>query len=376
MRLAVVRDFRAENWPSMDLCADELLAASSEFAPGVEAIDVAPDFRRLFGRMPFLGRTRTWRNADRARNRYKLIPRHLRGLAGTFDAFHVVDHSYAHVVHALPAARTGVFCHDLDAFACLLDPERDPRPYWLRVLTRRVLDGLEKAALVFFATEAVGRELRERRLVDPGKLVHAPLGVSREFTSRAPAAFAPLASLDALRGQPFVLHVGSVVPRKRIDVLLESFAAARSSCPELRLVKVGDEWTRPQCDQLRRLGVERGVVHVGRLSRPQLAEVYRRAAVVVCPSEREGFGLPVVEALACGTPVVASDLPALRESGGAAARFCAVGDVAAFAQAIGRALEESDESPASDARVAWTSRFTWTAHARTIVEAYKGLPRG
>ena len=63
------------------------------------------------------------------------------------------------------------------------------------------------------------------------------------------------------------------------------------------------------------------------LDRDELADLYRRAALVLLPSDREGFGLPVVEAMACGTPVVASDIPALREIGGDAAAYCAPGDV-------------------------------------------------
>jgi len=375
IRLGVIRDYRAEGWPSMDLCADELIAASPGAGADFDVGDVAPEYRRVFGRVPILGRTRRWRNADRARNRYALLPGHLRGLTGRFDAWHVVDHSYAHVVDALPAGRTGVFCHDLDAFRCVLEPERDPRPRWYRSLARRVLSGFERAAIVFVATQAVARELRERGLTEARRVVHAPLGVSSEFVPSVAGAAPALPWLDALADAPFVLHVGSAIPRKRLDVLLEVFAAVRTARPDLRLVKVGGEWTREQRDQLARLGVGGAVVHATGLSRLELAEVYRRAGAVVVTSDGEGFGLPVVEALACGAPVVASDLPALRESGGTAAAFCAVGDVAAFAAAVERALAPRPDDAARAERLAWAGRFTWAAHARTILGAYRELLR-
>lgn len=375
-RLGVVRDYRAEGWPSMDLCADELLAAAPGVGDDFAVGDVAPEFRRVFGRVPVVGRGRRWRNADRAWNRYTLLPRHLRGLTGRFDAWHVVDHSYAHVVDALPAGRSGVFCHDLDAFRCLLEPERDPRPRWYRSLARRVLHGFERAAIVFVATEAVARELRDRGLADARRLVHAPPGVSREFVPSVAGAAPALPWLDGLEGAPFVLHVGSAIPRKRLDVLLEVFAAARTVRPDLRLVKVGGEWTRERRGQMARLDVERAVVHASGLSRPELAEVYRRAGAVVVTSDAEGFGLPVVEALACGASVVASDLPALRESGGAVASFCAVGDVGAFAAAVERALASRPDAAARADRLAWAGRFTWAAHARTMLGAYRELLRG
>ena len=93
-----------------------------------------------------LTRVAGWRrqllNADRLVNRLWTYPRHLRRWRSHFDVFHIVDHSYAQLVHALPPGRTGVFCHDLDAFRCLLEPGQERRPLWFRVLARHVLAGL------------------------------------------------------------------------------------------------------------------------------------------------------------------------------------------------------------------------------------------
>src|SRR5262249_20945394 len=148
-------------------------------------------------------------------------PRHLRQRRNDFDLFHVVDHSYAQLVHALPAERTGVFCHDLDAFRCLLEPARDPRPRWFRAIARRVLDGFRKAALVFHSTEQVRGEIERHGLAAPACLVRAPYGISPEFTPDAPGPDRLPAPVVALGGAPFLLHVGSCIPRKRIDVLLD-----------------------------------------------------------------------------------------------------------------------------------------------------------
>src|SRR5205814_6426209 len=108
-RLAVVRDFRAEGWPSMDLCADMLLAHWPADSP-LTVEDVAVPFRRRFGRLPLLGRRGAAFNADRLLNRHRDLPRALRRRAGAFDLFHVVDHSYAQVLHALPEGKAGVYC--------------------------------------------------------------------------------------------------------------------------------------------------------------------------------------------------------------------------------------------------------------------------
>ena len=101
-------------------------------AVAVEAGRLCPPFRRVATRLPAVGRRNAAFNADRLLNRFVLFPRYARRSAARFDLFHVVDHTYAQLVHALPAGRAGVYCHDLDAFRCLLDPAADPRPRWFR----------------------------------------------------------------------------------------------------------------------------------------------------------------------------------------------------------------------------------------------------
>ncbi len=93
------------------------------------------------------------------------------------------------------------------------------------------------------------------------------------------------------------------------------------------------------------------------------------------PSGAEGFGLPVIEALACGAAVVASDIPAMRESGGPAAAFVPVGDVGAWSDLVAKLLADPAAAPLRADRLAWAGRFTWTAHAEIIARAYHRLLR-
>ena len=153
-------------------------------------------------------------------------------------------------------------------------------------------------------------------------------------------------------------------------MLLDVFARLRASRPGLRLVQVGGPWTSAQAAQIDRLGVGGHVTQLRGLSRLELADLYRRAAAVLVPSEAEGFGLPVIEALACGAAVVASDIPVLREVGGPAAAYRPVADVPGWADAVGRVLDTPAAAPLRDVRLARAARFTWAAHARTIGETY------
>jgi glycosyltransferase involved in cell wall biosynthesis len=260
-----------------------------------------------------------------------------------------------------------VYAHDLDTFRCLLDPPADPRPGWYCRLVGRTLAGLRAARLVFHNSAAVGQALLAAGLVPVDRLVHAPLGVAAEFT---PAGGDRPNWLPA---GPFVLHVGSCIPRKRMDVLLDVFAAVRPAVPGLRLVKVGPPWTADQAARRDRHGLTDAVVTAADLSRAELAAVYRAAAVVLLPSDAEGFGLPLIEALACGAAVVASDLPVLREVGGPAVVYAPVADVPAWAAAVRRVLTDPTAAPPPQVRRRQAELYSWGRHAAVIADAYRNL---
>ena len=371
LRLGIVCDLVEERWPSMDLVAEMLCTQLRRFhVQAVQAARICPRLIPRFERLPVLKGRRIAFNADRLLNRFWDYPRHLRARLSDFDCFHICDHSYAHLTHELPAKRTGVFCHDLDCFRCLLDPRSEPRPRWFRAMTRRILCGLQKASAVFYSTAGMGRRLLQSRLLDPDRLVYAPYGVSPEFHP-GPDDLDSLSRVAiGCHDTPFVLHVGSCIPRKRIDVLLHVFAAVKARFPELMLVQVGGEWTAAQREQIEGLGIERAVRQLRGLDRRTLAALYRRARVVLQPSEAEGFGLPVLEALACAALVVASDIAVLREVGGDGAVYCPVADLSCWAETIERLLTRSQEAPDPAQRLARAQRFSWRQHAHTILQAY------
>jgi glycosyltransferase involved in cell wall biosynthesis len=325
------------------------------------------------------GGGRRWFNVDRILNRFWDYPRVLRGARGRYDVFHVVDHAYAQLVHHLPAERTVVTCHDLHTFDCLLDPERHPRSAPFRLMTRRVLDGLTKAGRVAFDTAAVRDEVLARGLVPAERTVVVPLGVQPGLSPN-PDAAADAAAERLLgpddRRWTYLMHVGGTFWRKRVDLVLRIFAAARESRPDLRLIRVGGRLTEEQQRLAERLGIEESVLTMPFVDRPTLAALYRRAALVVMPSEVEGFGLPVIEAMACGTPVVASDLPVLREVGATATVYRPVDDVPAWRDEVLRLLAEREDAPDrwAERRAAGlkqAERFTWAEYARKMVDVYQ-----
>jgi glycosyltransferase involved in cell wall biosynthesis len=316
---------------------------------------------------------------DRGLNRWWDYPRRLRAIASSFDVFHVVDHTYAHLVHALPPEKTVVTCHDIDTFRSLFYPTEEPRSPLFRAMARRILEGLSKAARVSCDTAAIRNELVAHGAVDPDRVTVVPVGVSGAFTSTPQPDDADLVARTGLTENDVVLlHVGSTIARKRIDVLLETFAAVRQRVPNARLVRVGSPLTADQTALGSALGIGDRVLSLGAVDETTLAAMYRRAALVLQPSSREGFGLPLIEALASGTPVVATAIATLREVGGDAATYCPLGDSAAWADTIVVLLAERRQAPERwRARVAAGCArarcFTWARYSDRMIDIYRSL---
>jgi glycosyltransferase involved in cell wall biosynthesis len=286
-------------------------------------------------------------------------------------------------VHVLPPNRTIITCHDLDAFRSVVDPLRHPRSRFYRAMAQRMLAGFAKAARVTCDSATVHDELLSYGLVPPDRLVVAPIGVHPSCTPQPqPAADAEASRLLGCARPDSVdlLHVGSTIHRKRIDILLRVFAAVHSHFPSARLIRVGGPLTPAQISLAEQLGIHDSLVSLPLLDRNVLAAVYRRATLVLQPSDAEGFGLPVVEAMACGTPVVASEIAVLKEVGGDAATYCPVGDVLVWQQRVCDLLmERSFDDERWSARrakgISHASRFGWEAYAATMVSLYQDVLR-
>ncbi len=194
-----------------------------------------------------------------------------------------------------------------------------------------------------------------------------------------PSADAKAAELLGPKGHTIdLLHVGSNIPRKRLDLLLEIFAAARKEQPRLRLLRVGGPFTAIQEEVAKGLGIRESVLVLPFLDREPLAAVYRRAALLLLPSDAEGFGLPVAEAMACGTPVLASDLAVLREVGGECAEYARNSDISAWSQTILRLIRQRESGDSSwdnriRAGIRQSGLFSWAIYARRMTNVYNGL---
>ncbi|HYT66981.1 MAG TPA: glycosyltransferase [Vicinamibacterales bacterium] len=375
LRVAVIADYAEEGWPSMDLVADMLMAhLSAEHSDSVEATLIRPAMPVRFGRL-----TAGARSVDRVMARLLDYPRALASARALFDVYHVVDHSYAHLVHGLPANQTIVTCHDLDAFRSVLQPEEEHRSWAFRMLAKRILSGLRCAAHVACDSEATRDALIALAAFPEDRLSIVANGSDTGgYPDGDAAADVEAARMLGPRRGIELLHVGSTIPRKRIDVLLEVFAAVRRKRAEVRLTRVGGPFTAEQRVRARELGVLDAINVLPFVDRATLAAVYRRSALALLTSDREGFGLPIVEALASGTPMVASDIAVLREIGSMAVTYCPVGSIDSWTATILQLLDERERD-----RAAWQARrsaglaraadFSWSRYTAAVVERYRAI---
>lgn len=241
-----------------------------------------------------------------------------------------------------------------------------------RELPELVMRSVARAAVVCTPSGAVARQVASRLDIPAERIVVTPLGVDPTWSNAGP----PSPALRARLGLPprYLLFVGAAQPRKGLDVLLEAHAGQPDLAP---LVLAGPAGWGPA------LTTSSRVHTLGYLDEADLRCVVAGAVGLVLPSREEGFGLPVLEAMATGVPVVCSDLPALREVTGGLATLVPAEDPAALATALasvddrfdGRRDNTGRDLASTAARQAHAARYTWQACAQATVQAYQKARR-
>lgn len=163
-------------------------------------------------------------------------------------------------------------------------------------------------------------------------------------------------------GRPYILHLGTLEPRKGLLTLVEAWDRLHELTPDApSLVLAGGEGWKisPLIERIDRSPNVARIHRPGYVNRDQARALMRHTEAFVLASEAEGFGLPLAEAIACGAPCIASDIPSLRESGADAALFTAVGDSEALAHAIAKTLDEESARAMREASAARGSALAW-----------------
>jgi len=207
--------------------------------------------------------------------------------------------------------------------------------------------------------------------VDPTRITVAPLGYDRRFAATAEDATPADGTLPDLPAR-FFLYVGSRAHYKNFATALRGFAAWPGH-PAAAIVVVGVPWTDPERREIAMLGLEGHVVRLHWVDDAALAGLYRAADALLYPSLYEGFGLPLVEAMASGCPIIASRIPSTLEVAGGVPFYFEPKDPTQLAQVFQKAWETGrDARRAQEGRLR-AATFSWQATAAKFVDVYRGL---
>jgi glycosyltransferase involved in cell wall biosynthesis len=271
-------------------------------------------------------------------------------------------------------ARLVVTVHDV---APELFPETFP-PRGRRFHRLGVQAAARRADLVITVSEAAAAEIRAHTSIPPERLRVVPSGV--DHTAATEEEVADTLAVSNIADAPYVFWLGSLEPRKNVAVLVSAFArllAERAEFPHRLVLAGASGWLEkglvPPAEEAALRARDRLRV-LGAVPDDELRALYAGAVVFAFPSRHEGFGLPVLEAMVQGTPVVCADIPALREVAGGAARLVPPNDVDAWVAALTELLEDGPNAQRQNMAAAGRARaaeFSWAGTVRATHAVYE-----
>jgi glycosyltransferase involved in cell wall biosynthesis len=320
-----------------------------------------PNWREVRTRLNQRWWTRIWHRLQ--------IPVNVEWLIGQVDLFHGPDF----VLPPLqPSTRAIVTVHDLS----FLHYPYCFEPALLNYLNSAVPRATARANWVLADSESTRKDAIELLGVPAEQTSVLYPGVEPRFQPIENRASLSLVQAKYRLPEHFILSVGTVQPRKNYVRLVEAFA--QLDVADVHLVIVGGKgWLYQELlDQIEELDLQERVHLTGYVEDADLPAIYNLAQVVAQPSLYEGFGIPIVEAMACGIPVVAADNSSLPEAAGEAGLLVDALDSEALAEALSRALTDSELRQTMVKRgVAQAHKFTWQRAAETLHATYQQVGR-
>ncbi len=287
-------------------------------------------------------------------------------------------HGLAYATPLAARCPTVVTVHDL-SFLRFPETLRPFNRYYLGLMTRAAT---RRAVRVIADSESTRQDVIALCGVPADRVITVHIGVAKQFCPAGPDAVAdfrrrpgPCSELADGLPEHFILFVGTLEPRKNLVRLIEAYAGWRQAAdrPAKLVIAGGKGWYYERIfARVQELGLTGEVIFPGYLPAAALPWWYRAADLFVYPSVFEGFGLPVLEAMACGTPVITSSASSLPEVAGKAALLVNPDDTGAWANAISRVLAEpAFAAELREAGLQQAARFSWQQTAADTVAVYR-----
>ncbi len=368
----LIGNYPADQQQSMQRFANMMLHGLTAAGVAAELIQPQPFLGRFTGAGGFVSKWLGYLD------KFFFFPQQLKKkLRHGVDLVHICDHSNAMYAAEVRQRPTVVTCHDLLAVRGALGEATDcPASATGKYLQRWVVSGLRKAEAVACASPATLRDAQRIVRQKDGRpqilLIHHGINYPyrKQEAERARALLARIEGLDPER--PFALHVGSNLRMKNREGVLRIFALTKNDWNGL-IVFAGQQLTPALRSLGEELGVMDRVVEVDGPENELLEALYSSAMVLLYPSRFEGFGWPIIEAQACGCPVICSNREPMSEVGGDAALTAGVEDEPAMARALLELTDPTERARWSEKSLHNAERFRAEEMIAHYIKLYRSL---
>ena len=369
-RVVIVRRERSVSL-SMDIYADNLVGKLKEIRPNWEIVEIAPK--------PWSNNENQWHSGMGVKKNLERLWRHpyaVQCLEG--DIFHIIDHSNAHIAYWLRKKKCNVVvtCHDLVQFVypeILKDQAR--MPALSMASWKYSVRGMNHADRVIAVSKNTAKDIVSMLPIAADKVVVVSNGVEDKFHQLPASEVSKIKKKYESSPHTFcLLNVGTNHQRKNIENILKTLVVLRDRGVSVKLWKVGSEFSLEQQKLIRSHNLEPMIMFVGTPDEITLLNLYNAADALLAPSLYEGFGLTILEAMACGTPVISANVSSLPEVAGDAAILVNPLDVQAIADAV-CALQSDEKLRQSYIAkgLARAKQFSWRSSTEQVVQVYDSL---
>jgi glycosyltransferase involved in cell wall biosynthesis len=369
-RVVIVRRERGVS-SSMDVYADNLVAELRAIRPTWEIVEIAPKAWTKDGNQ--------WHSGTGMKKNIERLWRHPHAVSCLEgDIFHIIDHSNAHVAYWLNKKRCNVVvtCHDLVQFVYPEILKGQARfPAFSMASWKYSVRGMLCADQIVAVSTNTAKDITNLLPIAAEKVVVVPNGVEDKFYQLPPDKVLEIKKNYESSPDTFcLLNVGTNHQRKNIENILRSLILLRDRGIPVKLWKVGSEFSLEQQNLIRSHKLEPMITFVKSPDKNTLLNLYNAADALIAPSLYEGFGLTILEAMACGTPVISANVSSLPEVAGDAAILVDPLDVKAIADAVW-SLQRDVELRQSyvEKGLARTKQFSWKSSTEKVVQVYESL---
>jgi glycosyltransferase involved in cell wall biosynthesis len=370
MRVIIARRVPGSTF-SMEVYADNLVAGLKAVRPDWNIEEIAP--------IPWSSPDQLWQSGTGLRKYYETFWRHPHAVSQLdADIFHIIDQCDGHIAYWLKQKGKAVVvtCHDL---VQLVYPEilRDQSriPAISMAVWRYSIQGMNQCDQVIAVSTNTAQDVAHFLKVDSRKVTVVPNGVETHYRVLELSEKAVLRQQYAPSSDSIcLLNVGSTHHRKNILTVLQVVKRLKDQGLPVCLWRTGGKFTPEQQSFIQHHQLEQQIIHLGSPDKEALVKIYNAADMLIAPSLYEGFGLTIVEAMACGLPVITSNGSSLPEVAGDAAVLVDPTDVDAISTAVCQIHQDAHyRQQLIDRGLTRIKRFSWNNTAEQIAQAYEKI---